>query len=249
MNYEKESFPVKLTAKTTTAGGTILYSWTEQVIGGTDGLYTDQVSARTGTNNAREKNNADLTLPYYASLDLEGSINGALYYTFSPGGTSGAGPGFSGARFVSFPNQTIPSGSTTDLTQTGGTTNYDVGGYTQTLKAPVAGYYRGMFQVEFPATGSPYTVALYSFTSSAQQLGNVYYTTINQITILQLAWEGHLVLNEAVRCQAYQNSGASQSVQVLMETIESMAGVQGPAGAAGAPGSPGPPGPPGGPPG
>jgi len=90
-NYEIESFPVKLTAKTTTAGGTILYSWTEQVVSGTDGLYTDLVSGRKGVNNAREKNNADLTLPYYVTLDYEGAIGGAFYYTFSPGVTGGGG--------------------------------------------------------------------------------------------------------------------------------------------------------------
>jgi len=81
-NYEKESFPVKATAKTITAGGTVLYSWKEQVVSPPDGLYTDLVSGRTGTNNAREKGNADLAVPFYATLDYEGAINGAPYYTF-----------------------------------------------------------------------------------------------------------------------------------------------------------------------
>jgi len=82
MNYEKESFPVKVTAKTTTVGGTILYSWTEEVVSLPDGRYTAQVSPRTGTNSAREKNNSDMAPPFYAVLDYEGAIGGAPYYTF-----------------------------------------------------------------------------------------------------------------------------------------------------------------------
>src|SRR5215831_13754251 len=132
MNYEKEPFPVKVTAKTTTGGGTILYTWTEQVVGQPDGRYSNQVSARTGTSNAREVNNADVAIPFYAVLDYEGAINGAPYYTFqSPAATAFVKPTTATSSTIVLGRQVtdgvLTSGSTTLTSATAAFTAADNG--------------------------------------------------------------------------------------------------------------------------
>lgn len=88
-----ERIDAKITAKTTVSGQ-VRYAWVEQIRDA--GVYVDAVGARSGTTTigyAVEKNNADLTPPFFASLYYSAYVEGLMTWEFDAGRSSGGGGG------------------------------------------------------------------------------------------------------------------------------------------------------------
>ena len=130
-----------------------------------------------------------------------------------------AGASFSGAQFSGLPATTCGTGATTSLSQTTGTTIYDTGSpaYGLTLKAPVAGYYAGVFTMVM--TSGTTAFAAHVVTSGAQQLADSVTNSGTAGGSLNVSWQGHLAANETVALQVFQASGGNTTCNIKSQSI------------------------------
>lgn len=216
------------------AGG--YYAWREQ-LPQPGGTFVNLDGGRVGTANlnpAYDPNGKTLSVVSPTNYFL---LRRAYYdpvldwvYLVESGGGVGSGSGgtvaFSGAKYIGPVTTTVPSATATSLTQTGMSSTYDTDSYGTSLAAPVAGYYAGLFEAQFPTLlGNPNDIRLTVLTSTLQQLGDIAYilnTGAWNPSNLQVYWEGHLVAGESVGVQAYQNSGFNQSVSLSNQTIHAI---------------------------
>lgn len=130
-----------------------------------------------------------------------------------------ASSSFSGAQFSGLPATTCGTGATTSLSQATGTTIYDTGSpaYGLTLKAPVAGYYAGVFTMVM--TSGTTAFAAHVVTSGAQQLADSVTNSGTAGGSLNVSWQGHLAANETVALQVFQASGGNTTCNIKSQSI------------------------------
>lgn len=120
-------------------------------------------------------------------------------------------------------SKVIPTGAYTDLNVISSGGGYDTGNFIPPnpgyFTAPVSGFYFGFWQCNMG--GSTVDFGIGTITSGAQQLGQVQ----GQGEDFQCHWEGELNAGELVWPQVYQNTGGSQTVNLVIATITLKASV------------------------